>query len=254
MHGWDKRGGAPQPAAPTHTHGAPSLQQPMHADGLCLCNRQPCRYVGLTCGCKNGDACAFCHAKHHLGYHFDYHWESMVSHGQSGAVATALASTQGAVSPALALTQSAVQQQTDAAGFCLCERPCLYVGKTSGCKHGDACHFCHAKHHPKRQSDRPSLHCRAKLKQIVGDFLEKGADPSILLALANHRPYVSRLLAQYLAAARPGDSERPTPDTGCHSDGQTPGAMDDADSDTDSDFGRMQEFLAMLEEAQESRS
>ena len=193
MHGWDKRGGAPQPAAPTHTHGAPSLQQPI------------------------------------LGYR----WESMVSHGQSGAVATALASTQGAV-----------QQQTDAAGFCLCERPCIYVGKTSGCKNGDACHFCHAEHYPKPK--RPSRSRRNQLKDIVRDLLEKGADPSLLLALANHRPYLARLLAQYLAAARPGDSERPTLDTGRHSDGQTPGAMDDAYSDTDSDFGRMQEFLAKL--------
>ena len=172
-----------------------------------------------------------------------YHWESMVSHWQSGAVATAVASAQGAV-----------PQQSDAAGFCLCERPCLYVVKTSGCKNGDACHFCHQQHHPKRPFDRPSLKVRNKLKGIVDDFIAKGADLSILLALANRRPYVARLLAQYLAAAWPGDSERRAQDTGPHSDGQTFGAMDDAYSDTDSDFNRMQEFLAMLEEAQMSRS
>ena len=110
-------------------------------------------------------------------------------------------------------------ETADAAGFCLCERPCLYVGKTSGCKNGDACHFCHAKH-LKRQCDRPGLSVRHQLKDIVDDFLAKGADLRILLALANRRPYLSRLLAQYLAAARPGDSERPTPDIGCHFDGQ----------------------------------
>jgi len=105
-----------------------------------------------------------------------------------------------------------------------------------------------------RQHDRPSLKVRKKLKAIVEDFIAKGADLSILLALANRRPYTARLLAQYLAAAWPGDSERRAQDTGPHSDGQTFGAMDDAYSDTDSDFNRMQEFLAMLEEAQMSRS
>jgi|GEM_PF-5675974 len=143
----------------------------------------------------------------------------------------------------------AVPQQTDSAGFCLCERPCLYVVKSSGCRNGDACLFCHQQHHPKRPFDRPSARVRNRLKGIVWDFIAKGADLSVLWALANRRPYLARLLAQYLEAPVPGYSERPAPDTGPHSDDPTHWARDDATSTPDSDFDRIQEFLTMLERA-----
>jgi len=148
----------------------------------------------------------------------------------------------------------AVPQQTDAEGFCLCQRPCLYVVKTSGCRNGDACHFCHQQHHPKRPFDRPSLKVRNKLKGIVEDFIAKGADLRILWALANRRPYLARLLAQYLGAPPPDYSDGRALHTAAHWEGHFDGTKDDAHSDPDPDWDVYQEFLTKLEEAEMSRS
>ena len=49
------------------------------------------------------------------------------------------------------------------------------------------------------------------MKCVVQDFKDKGADPSLLLALARIRPYVQRLLAQEVVPLPPGEVTEPTP-------------------------------------------
>ena len=93
-------------------------------------------------------------------------------------------------------------EQFDNESYCLCaKRPCAYASKSKGCRNGSECDFCHAKHRPKNAVDRPSRKYRNKCKEIVDDFLVKGADQRTLLALAGCRPYIKRLLKQHLATA-----------------------------------------------------
>ena len=100
-------------------------------------------------------------------------------------------------------TVQATAEQIDDEGYCMCRWPCAFVATNSGCMNGAGCHFCHAEHRPKTPIDRPSRNVRNKLKDIVRDFLVKGADQSILWALAERRPYLQRLLNEHLAAVPP---------------------------------------------------
>ena len=88
-------------------------------------------------------------------------------------------------------------QHTEKQSYCTCDRPCSYASRSGGCRNENSCQFCHANHRPSNV-DRPSKAERRKLKTIVSDYLEKGADHRVLAALAAHRPYVRRLLAQRL--------------------------------------------------------
>jgi len=93
-------------------------------------------------------------------------------------------------------------EQCDNKSYCLCEKkPCHYASKSKGCRDGSECDFCHAEHQPKTAFDRPSRRSRNKWKEIVDDFLVKGADQRTLVALAGCRPYIEQLLKQHLGTA-----------------------------------------------------
>jgi len=139
---------------------------------------------------------------------------------------------------------------------CACDRPCLFFTRPAGCKNGDSCRFCHAWHPARVHFDRPSLKTRNRLKGIVHDFIAKGADLSLLEALAKVRPYAQRLLALEIVPLSPGEVIKPTPADGDHPLSQanlerwlsTPGAtecnLSDDRSVTDSEMERFLDGLA----------
>ena len=102
-------------------------------------------------------------------------------------------------------------QDAEDQSCCTCDRPCKWFSHSGGCRNGNRCQLCHANHRPSK-IDRPSKAERWKLKKIVSDYLEKGADHRVLAALAAHRPYVRRLLAQHL-----GDDVLTIPGGAAHS-------------------------------------
>jgi len=87
------------------------------------------------------------------------------------------------------------------ARYCLCDkRPCHHFWKSSGCRNGTECDFCHEEH-GQRSQNRPSKTERGRLKKIVNDMHTKRASLETLAALAKHRGYLGRLLHQHLAPA-----------------------------------------------------
>ena len=101
-------------------------------------------------------------------------------------------------------------EQFDNESYCLCEKkPCAYASKSKGCRNGPERPFCHAKHRPRNPVDRPSRSHRNRCKEIVDDFLAKGADQETLLALAGCKPYIKSWLTQHLATAENQISKTP---------------------------------------------